>query len=203
MATTTSAEVIEAHPGVPYRLTADDFERMIETGIIPDDRRVGLWEGRLYESMAKKMPHAISSSKLVMALVRLVPDGWFLWAENPITISFDKVPLPDLAIVRGKPDDYKGRRPGGGDVALVIEVADTSLRKDTGPMLESYARAGIPVYWVVNLAARLVQVYQGPKILHGLGQYTQSESLGPGQVVPLVIDGRDVGRISVDDILPE
>ncbi len=57
----------------PYRLNADDYYRMIDEGIIPENRRVWLWEGQLYEKMAKTLPHAVAFSKLVTALARVLP----------------------------------------------------------------------------------------------------------------------------------
>src|SRR5690349_14210219 len=54
--------------GVPYRLTADDYFRMVDADIIPRDRRVELWEGRLVETMAKKQAHAVAQMVLVEAI---------------------------------------------------------------------------------------------------------------------------------------
>src|SRR4051794_21477628 len=63
--------------GVPYRFLVDDFYRMIEQDIFPDDRRVGLWDGQVYEKMAKERPHSVSGNKLHLALVRVLPPRWF------------------------------------------------------------------------------------------------------------------------------
>ena len=54
------------------------------------------------------------------------------------------------------------RHPGPGDVGLIVEVADTSLRRDRGEKLENYGRADIPVYWIVNLVDDQLEVYSGP-----------------------------------------
>jgi riboflavin synthase len=102
--------------------------------------------------MSKNRPHAIAQAKLNTLLVRLVPAAGIVAPEQPIAIGDDKVPEPDLTVVRGTPDDYPRRPPAGRDVALVIEVSDTSLKKDLGTMMAVYAGQAIPVYWVVNLA---------------------------------------------------
>jgi Uma2 family endonuclease len=45
---------------------------------------------------------------------------------------------------------------------LVIEVADESLAIDRGPKLTIYAEAGVPEYWILDLAHRTVEVYTQP-----------------------------------------
>ncbi len=113
------------------------------------------------------------------------------------------MPLPDLTLVRGAADDYtrRGRRPEPVDVGLVVEVAVSSVREDTGPTLEQYARSLLPVYWVLNLIARRVEVYSRPVVREGLGHYDAANTYGPGQSVPLVLDGQEVAQILVEDLL--
>ncbi|HEX8201635.1 MAG TPA: Uma2 family endonuclease [Isosphaeraceae bacterium] len=188
-----------ARGGRPYRLTVEQYCRMIEAGVLADAPRVELWEGQLVEKMGKNRPHAIAQAKLNRLLVRLVPDGWYVAVEEPIALGDDKVPEPDLAVVRGTPDDYPHRPPTGRDVALVVEVADTSLKKDLGTMFIAYAGQAIPIYWVVNLGARRIEVYSEPG---APASFRTTRSFGPDEDVPVVLDGREVGRIAVRDVLP-
>ena len=90
------------------------------------------------------------------------------------------------------------RHPDPGDIALVVEIADSSLADDHQLAVEVYGPAGIPVCWIVNVNARRVEVYtrQGPQ------GYGPPEFFVEGQSVPVVIRGRVVGRIAVKDILP-
>jgi Putative restriction endonuclease len=62
----------------------------------------------------------------------------------------------------------------------------------------AYARGRIPIYWIINLVDRQVEVYSNPR----RGQYGSSQVFKPGQDVPIVIDGVEVGRIAVADLLP-
>ncbi|MFO0949910.1 MAG: hypothetical protein U0835_01920 [Isosphaeraceae bacterium] len=99
MATVTAAPPVADAPsghawGVPYRLSSSEYFRMVDAGIIPPDRRVGLWEGQLYEKMAKKIAHAGASSKLAAALFRVLPAGWCVWLENPILLDDFSAPCP-------------------------------------------------------------------------------------------------------------
>ena len=175
--------------GVPYRLTADDYFRMVEADIIPPDRRVGLWRGRLYEKMAKKIPHSAGYKPAHRG-----PDGVpfrKVGASGSRTRSSSTTSqrlLPDFAIVRGTPNAYyqRGTVPKPEDIGLVVEVADSSLRKNLTETLQTYARAGLPCYWVVNLVARRVEVYSEPvdrgrdRALRGLGAVRGREGRSPG-----------------------
>jgi Uma2 family endonuclease len=80
---------------------------------------------------------------------------------------------------------------------LVVEVADTTLAKDRRRR-RTYGAAGIPIYWIVNLASRRVEVYTGPSP----DGYDARVDYAPGAVIPLVIDGETVGQFAVADILP-
>jgi len=192
--------------GMPYRLTAQEFFRMIEAEILPSKRRIALWEGQLYEKMAKKMPHAVGSSKVTMALIRSLPEGWSLWPENPILINDFTAPLPDISVVRGDPDDFirSGSVPKAEEIGLVVEIAEASLRKNLTATLQVYARAGVPVYWVVNLVARRVEVYSQPQVEEdGVEPVYSSVAIFDGEaLVPFVLDGREVARIPASDLIP-
>ena len=107
-------------------------------------------------------------------------------------------PEPDLCVVRGDSDDYTDHHPGPGDVALIVEVAETSLSRDRGEKRDNYGRAGIPVYWIVNLVNRRLEVHASP----AGGAYPAPTILGEAESVELVIDGRPLGRIAIADLLP-
>ena len=184
---------------VPYRFSVADFYRMIDLDIFPTTRRVGLWDGQVYEKMAKKFPHAMSGGKVARTLIRLQPPGWSAWPENPITLGPDLAPLPDMCVIRGELEDYR-HHPEAADVVLIVELSDSSLRLDTRGKLAAYAKAGIPTYWVVNLIAQVVQVYEGPAIKEG--RYASATTFARGEMIPLVLDGVAVGPIAVADLLP-
>ena len=107
-------------------------------------------------------------------------------------------PEPDLSVVRGDSDDFTDHHPGPGDVALIVEVADSSLSRDRGEKRDNYGRAGIPAYWIVDLVNRRLEVYAGP----AGGAYPAPTILGESESVELIIDGRPLGRIAVADLLP-
>src|SRR5262249_26417047 len=119
------ATVTEASPSqtttadMPFPLTIDVFTRMVETGLIPRDRRVYLLGGRLYEKTARTGSHGFVGAAVNSALYRRMPDDWRLWPESTIEIDDSNAPLPDFSIIRGaNPLDYGSpeRYPGPADV---------------------------------------------------------------------------------------
>ena len=124
---------------------------MIKDGTLAEDDRVELVEGLLVEKMGRNRPHVQAGKKGLRELSRIVPPGWHVAKEDPIVASPWSKPEPDLAVVRGEVDDYADRDVTAADVALVIEIAETSLVADRTEMLRVYASAGIPCYWILNL----------------------------------------------------
>ena len=208
MATVTETEAtpesLEALPREypPHHLTVERFERMVNAGIFGDKSPIFLWHGRLVEKMTKGDPHIFSVLALSKILDRLLPEGWHTWPESPVRVGDDGMPEPDLSIVRGRPRDYLGRKPSVQDTALLIEVADSSLAIDSGDVLRTFAVEGFPVYWIVNIPKRRVEVYREPTGPSDRPGYQSCHHFGPGERVPVVLDGHEVGEIAVDDFLP-
>ena len=82
--------------------------------------------------------------------------------QNPVVLSDDTEPQPDLQILRRRSVPYKEREAFSEDTLLLIEVAETSLRYDRLTKLRLYAEAGIPEYWIVDCAAEAVEIYRSP-----------------------------------------
>jgi Uma2 family endonuclease len=209
---TTETEVVEtlepaaqavARPR-PYRVTVELYQRMIATGLFREKEPIYLWRGELVEKMTKGRRHNLASTELNAALVRIVPQGWLVRPEQPVTLPSDGMPEPDFTIVRGRSRDFMDRDVTAKDVALVAEVSDSSLAVDSGAMVEDYAREEIPIYWVVNIPGRTIDVYTRPTGARELGPpyYAERHSYNSDEDVPVTLDGREVGRIAVKDVLP-
>lgn len=185
-----------------YRFSVEQYEKMDECGILSRYDRVFLLDGLVVQKMTFLPPHVISMDQLNILLVRATPDGWYPSNQMPLVIGPRSEPEPDLKIVRGAPNDYRRQKPGPRDVVLIVEVSDSSLRLDQTIMKARYAAAGILVYWIVNLPADRVEVYSEPTGPDGTPDYRRREEFGRGDSVPLVLDGREVARVAVSDILP-
>jgi Uma2 family endonuclease len=179
-------------------MTVDEYERMIEDGTLPENNRIELIEGRLVEKAVKKPAHPTATDRSKRAIERLLPPSWYVRKEDPVRIpERDSEPEPDLSVVRGDIDDYEDRHPEPEDVALIVQVARSTVADDR-KLAETYGGGGIPVYWIVNLVDRQLEVYANPIA----GTYPAPTILGETDTVELVIDGQVAGRIAVADLLP-
>lgn len=189
-------------PPVPIlRLTVEQYHAMGEAGILGPEDRVELLEGWLVPKMNKKPPHAVTSELIYAVLARLLPAGWHARAQNPITLTISE-PEPDIVVVRGGSRDYLKRHPVPSEVAIVIEVADSSLAQDRGLKKRIYAEARIRVYWIVNLVDRIIEVYTDPSGPGEEPDYRQRRDFSSADEIPVMLEGREAGRVPVRDILP-
>jgi Uma2 family endonuclease len=196
-------EAVEAEPEFPpHIITIDRYKRLVESGVYGPKDPVFLWKGRLVEKMTKGDPHAFSTSSVVGLMNRLLPQGWAVRPDQPIVLSDNSMPEPDLAIVRGSLRDYVNRTPKASDLPLVIEVSVSSLKIDSGPVLRAYAANGIPVYWIINIPKCRVEVYSKPTGLSETAAYQERREYGPEDEIPVILDGLEIGRISAKEILP-
>jgi Uma2 family endonuclease len=184
-----------------YRLSVKQYQHMIRLGILEEDTPVELLEGLLVQKMTKNPPHRVACGLTRRALEALLSGGYFLDVQEPVSTR-DSQPEPDLAVIRGELRQYAKKHPGPKDAALIIEVADTSLPRDRTRKKRIYARARVPVYWIVNLIDRQVEVYTDPSGRSATSDYRQHQDYGPDAAVPVVIDGREVGQLTVRDLLP-
>jgi Uma2 family endonuclease len=182
-----------------HRITVDEYERIIASGSLEDPSRVELIDGYMVDKMGKNAEHSYATKESLKALNNRLPAGWTWRQEQPVRIPDFDEPEPDVAIIRGSDADYRHRIPTADDVALLVEVSETTLSQDRGKKRTAYARAGIPVYWIVNLVDRQVEVYTRPA---KAGRYRSRKDYKPGQQIPVVIAGQQLPPIPVDDILP-
>jgi Uma2 family endonuclease len=174
---------------------------MIRTGILTEDDPVELLEGWLVIKMPQNPPHRAAVRLIQRALEGRVPSNWYVDTQAPITTAHSE-PEPDVVVVRGDTRQYLDRHPGPQDLALVIEVADTTLQRDRLLKKALYALAGIPVYWIVNIPERMCEVYTNPSEPGEQPDYRQRQDYGPMDEVPLVIEGVEIGYIAVQELLP-
>ena len=184
-----------------YRLTVEQWHDLIDRGKLTADDPVELIEGVPVFKMPKNPTHAITTGTLGDLIVALLPAGWHVRLQEPVTLS-DGEPEPDLVVVRGGRRDFLNRHPYPADVGLLVEVADSTLDRDRGLKLRTYARAGIKTYWVVNLVDGQIEVYVDPDATAAEPSYRGSVGFRPGVAVPLSLAGVGVGQVPVADVLP-
>lgn len=148
----------------PLRLfTVSEYHRMAEAGIFTEDDRVELIEGEVVDMSPIGPRHAACVKKLA-ALIRERTSGQavVIGVQDPIGLSEQSEPQPDISIVRARDDFYAAGHPQPEDVLVLIEVADASVMYDRNTKLPLYARAGIAEVWIVDLVRNLVDVCSSP-----------------------------------------
>lgn len=201
MATVRSAERVTVPPPPHYRFTVAQYHRIIDAGVFGADERCELLEGAIVPKMTRKPPHDGCLYLAQTLLLAHLPADWVLRVQSAATLGGTSEPEPDLVVARGPARQYLRRHPGPRDVVLVVEVADTTLAEDRGRKARIYARARVPVYWVVNLIDSQVEVYTLPRAGRAPA-YRSREDFRAGDRVPLVLDGRELARLPVRELLP-
>ncbi len=200
---TTAPPLPAIMPPLPVRrFTVDEYHQMIESGILGEDDDVELLEGWIVPKMVRNAVHDGMISIVAIDVLPLrVPQGWFCRAQSAITTSYSE-PEPDVTLVRGPTRVYLARHPGPADIALVVEVADSSLARDRSTKAAIYGAARISAYWIINLVDHQVEVYTDPTGPGPQPGYRVRQDYHIGDLVPLIIDGHDYGPIPAQDLLP-
>jgi Uma2 family endonuclease len=178
-----------------------EYHRMIETDILTEEDKVELLNGYVVLKMPRNPPHDSTISALNRLLSGIIQANWILRIQSAVTFALSE-PEPDLVLARGSWRDYSARHPDGGDIGLLIEVADSSLSRDRDEKGPIYAEAGVVEYWIVNLVGRQIEVYSNPTGTGPNASYSGHQVYHSGDSVPLILDGITIAQFAVQDILP-
>jgi Uma2 family endonuclease len=200
----TAPPVLDAPPPLPLRRwSLREYHQMIDLGLLTEDDRVELLEGWIVAKMPHNPPHDSTVAKLDKLLTRLLSDDWSVRCQCSVTLKAGRgsEPEPDLVVVRGPDELYDRRHPGPADTALVVEVSDSTIEHDCGFKKQVYARARLPVYWIVSIVDRRVEVYTRPRGGRN-PTYLRQTDFPAGSVVPVILFGEAAADIPVDSFLP-
>jgi Uma2 family endonuclease len=186
---------------VPYRLTVRQFEKMIIGGIFRDEDRVELLAGLLIKKMTTYDPHDFAVDQLGDNLGRILPGDWITRQEKSVVLGRYWRPQPDITVARGPRTRYRSKAPSVADLGMLMEVADSTYAKDRGLKWGKYADCRVSVYWIVNIRERRIEVYSSPSGRGKAAHYRERKDYGPDEEVPVVIQGQEVGRIKVSEIV--
>ncbi|MDQ3457740.1 MAG: Uma2 family endonuclease [Deinococcota bacterium] len=146
------------------RFTYREMLEMARAGILAEDERVELLHGSIIAMTPINPPHAWAVSELHNHLLLNLSERAVVVSQNPLRLSAnlddDKLPLPDVMVLARR--DYTDH-PQPEDVYLLVEVADTTLRKDRSIKLPLYASAGVVEFWIANLVDKRIEVYTDPQ----------------------------------------
>ena len=182
------------------RWTRAEYDRLVELGVF-DGEPLELIGGQLVVAEPQGAYHASAISAVEYAVRAVLPPGWIVRTQLPVSLDDESEPEPDLVLVPGAPQDYRESHPAAP--ALAIEVAESSLAFDRGQKGSLFARAGILDYWIVNLVDRVIEVYRTPEpdpsAAYGWRYRSITALTPPADVAPLAFPS---SRIAVGDLLP-
>ena len=183
-----------------WRWRRVEYERLVDLGLFQGEP-VELLGGQLVVAEPQGAYHASAITKVDYALRAVLPPGWIVRLQAPVSLDDESEPEPDLVVVPGRPGDYRDGHPA--HPALAIEIAESSLELDRAGKGSLYARAGIEDYWIVNLVDRVLEVYRAPgpsgTASHGWAYRSVARLTPPGEVFPMAFP---LARIPVADLLP-
>jgi Uma2 family endonuclease len=200
-----NGRVLEQHHGGPRfpdpRLlywTREQYRRLGKLGLLTG-QRTELIYGEIFHMSPIGWPHVVSCARATDVLRRAFSGAGWVNGQNPFGAG-DSDPQPDVAVIPGRIEDYTDHPE---TAPLVVEVADTTLDRDTTTKAEMYATAGVPDYCVIDLENRRLLVFRDPEALPaGLGAtaYRTHLAFGPADsVAPLAAPS---AAIKVADLLP-
>jgi Uma2 family endonuclease len=187
-------------PLTVWRWQRAEYDRLVDLDVFRGEP-IELLGGQLVVAEPQGAYHAAAISTVDYALRLVLPPGWTVRLQAPVSLDEESEPEPDLVVVPGRPADYRAAHPA--HPALAIEVAESSLAFDRELKGSLYARAGIEDYWVVNLVDRVLEVYRDPgpdaSAAYGWRYRSLIVLAPPAIVVPLAFGS---SQISVADLLP-
>ena len=192
-------------PPLPImRFSVEQYHEMARTGVIEEGAPIELLDGFLVEK-TRKTPHRtafICDPDARRTVAEFDPEkpgsSARMERSRPMTANRSRTSASCEEVFAG----YADRHPSPCDVALVVEVADSSLPLDRDLKKTIYARAGIVHYWILNLIDRQLEMFSDPTGPTAKPDYLTTQDFAASDVVPLVIDGSEVGRLKVSDVLP-
>jgi Uma2 family endonuclease len=182
------------------RFTVEEYHELIRVGVLKEEERVELLEGWIVHQMTHNPLHDMVVDRVQEAVRDRVSREWRVRVQSATTTS-DSEPEPDVVVARGPADRYLSRHPGAADIALLAEVADSSLARDRHKA-RIYAREAIAVYWIVNVQDSVIEVYTDPTGPDPQPRYRAMNRFTPSDAVPLLIPGQPAATIPVRDMLP-
>ena len=177
------------------QFTVQEYHQMAEVGILTEDDRVELIAGEIVEMAPIGIPHAGCVRRLNMIFNDLLRGKVIVDTQNPIDLSDDSEPEPDLILLRWRDDCYAEKHPQPEDILLLVEVADSTIKYDREIKIPLYAENGISEAWLIDINQQLIAVYRQAEgnSYQNMRQFFRGDSL--------TIEAFDEINLTVDQIL--
>jgi Uma2 family endonuclease len=193
-------QVVSAFGRPIRRFTVEQYHSLGARGILTENDNCELIRGIVLEKPVIKPPHKKALRRLLDHVPPVFGTSFVIDSQGPITLS-DSEPEPDLSVAVGPEKRYDQRNPGPDEIVLVVEIFDSTLDYDRREKLELYAGSKIPVYWIVNLIDRRVEVYTEPR--GGKNPtYRKHTDYAPDDDVPVTVGRKRLGTVAASALLP-
>lgn len=146
-----------------HKFDIETYHQLISAGILHEDDRVELIEGRIVDMTPIGSRHSACVKRLNNFFSQKLHGRAIVSVQDPIQLSKEQSePQPDIALLRYRDDFYSNELPGAENILLLIEVADTSLEYDRETKIPLYAKAQIQEVWLLNLPENCIELYSSP-----------------------------------------
>jgi Uma2 family endonuclease len=168
-------------PNSPGKITVDEYYEMARVGLIDPDARVELIEGEIVPMAPIGTPHGFVVDELNARFSAVAHDRARVRVQGALRLSNRTELQPDLSLLKLPSAQYREKQASASDALLVIEVSDTTLRKDLHVKVPLYARHGVPEVWIIDLEKECVRFYRS--LVHG--QYRAVSVTSEPKIVPI------------------
>lgn len=172
-----------------------EFDRMVEVGILTKGDRVELICGEIVEMSPIGRRHAACVRRLDSILSQKLANRAFVDTQNPVELGDRSEPQPDVVLLQPRPDFYESKHPQPRDIFLLIEVTDTTVETDRAVKIPLYAEDGISEVWLLAINEQCLEVYRQPSARG----YLEMQKLYRGQIAS--IQAFPDIEIAVDEML--
>jgi Uma2 family endonuclease len=194
-----------AGPDVPpypqRKFTVREYHKLLKCGALPPQLRTELVEGWVVEKMTRNAAHDSSLQRTLRALLTRLDSGWEVRLQSAVVLD-EAEPEPDIAVVPGPAGRFDHEHPRPHEIALVIEVSDSTLSYDRGAKLRDYARNSIARYWIVNLIERVVEAYEAPSGPVAVPGYGKKQIFRLEDTVPLIVREQEFAPVLAEQLFP-
>ncbi|WP_271253969.1 Uma2 family endonuclease [Pseudanabaena sp. Chao 1811] len=165
-----------------HKFTVQQYHLMHEAGVFAEGDRYELINGEIREMSPIGIKHAVCVARLTKQFERKLGDQAIIWTQNPIRLSDQSEPQPDLAILKLRDDFYASALPTPEDILLIIEVADSTITYDRDVKAPLYAANGIPEMWLFDVNQQIIEGYSQPSA----SGYKRSQRYEQGDTLSLL-----------------
>lgn len=138
-------------------ISVSEYHRLDERN--ENGRRTELVRGIVIEKMSKSPLHSSIAKWLYDKFIAVLPSGFVVRRADPLALP-DSEPEPDLAVVRGSPEQFFSTHPATAELVIEVAVSSPALDRENASL---YAEANIKEYWIVLAEERQIEVYRQPE----------------------------------------